>query len=72
MDTNAHIQPYTYQLLSDKQRVKITNRLTNLSITKYKSQIVWELSGQGRPYRNLSTHERIMLENALKQFGDEK
>lgn len=69
MDTNHNIQPYEFHILPG-QRVLIVNPLTGLRIKKSKGQIQNEL-GQGIGFRPLSTHEKVMLQNALKQFGDE-
>jgi hypothetical protein len=64
-DTKQHIQPYAFYLLP-KSRVMITVPGTPAKIVLHKTQIVNKLQGMDGCIRDLSAHERIMLETALK------
>lgn len=60
--TKKHIQPYKYHVLAG-ERIAIVNP-SGAVYKLTKAQLQHKLSGEDVPLRDLSAHERIMLETA--------
>lgn len=68
-DTKVHVQPYQYHPLPGNLRVVIIHP-AGATYTMRKAEIINRLEEGKVGLRELSAHERIMLENALAAFGD--
>ena len=67
-DTMQHVQTYEYYKLPGN-RVMIVSPM-GLKVTYPKCRIEFILRNGNSPYREMSAHERIMFENALKVFEE--